>query len=402
MKKFTVLLLFITSVTSINAQRLTPDSVVSVPQQEKEWYKRLNLRGYAQIRYNRLFETNENLQCEQCDKSWGGDGGFFLRRLRLVLYGQVHERVYIYIQPDFSAVGSSGNQNIAQIRDIYFDLGLDSKNEFRFRIGQSKVPFGFENLQSSSNRLPLDRGDALNSAIANERDLGVFFYWAPSKIRKRFSYLVSAGLKGSGDYGVVGLGVFNGQAANKSEANDTPHTVARISYPFQIGNQIMEPGIQGYTGRAVVTTRSADVSGLPDFEYADRRAAATFVLYPQPFGLTAEYNIGTGPEYNPATNTIEQKRLRGGYIQASYYLRVGGHLIIPFFRYQAYDGGKKHEPDARSYTVRESEAGVEWQPIKNFELVMMYTMSERRYEDAVKFNNYQEGSLLRIQAQFNY
>src|SRR5690606_36024657 len=123
---------------------------------------------------------------------------------------------------------------------------------------------------------------------------------------------------------------------------------------------------------------------------------------PQPFGLTAEYNIGTGPEYNPATNTIEQKRLRGGYIQASYYLRVGGHLIIPFFRYQAYDGGKKHEPDARSYTVRESEAGVEWQPIKNFELVMMYTMSERRYEDAVKFNNYQEGSLLRIQAQFNY
>src|SRR5690606_21090065 len=134
MKKFTVLLLFITSVTSINAQRLTPDSVVSVPQQEKEWYKRLNLRGYTQIRYNRLFETNENLQCEQCDKSWGGDGGFFLRRLRLVLYGQVHERVYIYIQPDFSAVGSSGNQNIAQIRDIYFDLGLDSKNEFRFRI----------------------------------------------------------------------------------------------------------------------------------------------------------------------------------------------------------------------------------------------------------------------------
>jgi hypothetical protein len=70
------------------------------------------------------------------------------------------------------------------------------------RVGQSKVPFGFENLQSSQNRLTLDRNDALNSAVANERDLGAFFYWAPSKIRERFAMLVKDGYKGSGDYGV--------------------------------------------------------------------------------------------------------------------------------------------------------------------------------------------------------
>jgi hypothetical protein len=50
-------------------------------------------------------------------------------------------------------------------------LSFDAKKEYRVRIGQSKVPYGFENLQSSQNRLTLDRNDALNSAVVNERDL---------------------------------------------------------------------------------------------------------------------------------------------------------------------------------------------------------------------------------------
>jgi hypothetical protein len=89
-------------------------------------------------------------------------------------------------------------------------LSFDTK--FRLRVGQSKVPFGFENLQSSQNRLTLDRNDAL-SAVANERDLGAFFYWAPSKIRERFAMLVKDGYKGSGDYGVFAFGVYNGQTS---------------------------------------------------------------------------------------------------------------------------------------------------------------------------------------------
>jgi hypothetical protein len=404
MKLFGIFLLVIFGLV-VKGQDIKKDSVIADPPKPRtEWYKKISVRGYTQIRYNRLFETNENLECEQCDRSWGGNGGFFLRRIRIIFFGQVHERVYFYIQPDFASSPSSSTNNhtFAQIRDAYFDLGLDKKNEFRFRIGQSKVPFGFENLQSSQNRIPLDRNDGVNSAVANERDLGVFFYWAPSKIRERFSYLVSSGLKGSGDYGVFGFGIFNGQTANKSEANDKPHTVARISYPIQFGKQIIEPGIQAYTGSTIVTSRSAGVGGRDNFEYNDERVAGTFVLYPQPFGLTAEYNVGTGPEYNPLTNTIEQKSLKGGYVQASYFLKFGEQILIPFFRYHAYDGGKKHELDARSYYVREREIGVEWQPIKNFELVVMYTTSKRRFEDAIKNDNYQEGSLLRIQAQFNY
>ncbi|HEX2900722.1 MAG TPA: porin, partial [Bacteroidia bacterium] len=123
----------------------------------KKWFETFAIRGYVQARYNRLLETNPDLKCEQCDRSWGANGGFFLRRTRIILYGQIGSRVYYYIQPDFASAVSSSGQNFAQLRDAYFDIGLDRKNEFRFRIGQSKVPYGFENMQSSQNRLTLDR-----------------------------------------------------------------------------------------------------------------------------------------------------------------------------------------------------------------------------------------------------
>lgn len=381
------------------------DTVDSAPAPERktEWYERLNIRGYAQLRYNRLFESNPDLKCEQCDRSWGGSGGFFFRRIRLIFYGQVHERVYVYVQPDFASSPTSGALNFAQIRDAYFDVGLDQKNQFRLRIGQSKVPFGFENLQSSQNRLPLDRNDALNSAVANERDIGAFFYWAPTKIRERFSYLVSSGLKGSGDYGVFGLGIHNGQTANRNDANREPHIVSRISYPVLVGSkQIIEPGIQAYRGNVVITSVTPGVTGEDDFQYLDQRAAASLIVYPQPFGLTAEYNVGTGPEYNPQTNSIEQQDLEGGYVQASYMVSLQNQFIFPFARYQYYNGGKKHELDARSYNVKELELGVEWQPLKNLEVVAMYTISERRFEDGLLPNNLQEGNLLRLQVQANF
>lgn len=373
------------------------------PAPKKQWFESFSIRGYSQIRYNRLLETNSKLKNEQGDRSWGENGGFFIRRMRIIFSGQVNERVYFYVQPDFASSASSTGLHFGQLRDAYFDVGLDAKNEFRVRIGQSKVPFGFENMQSSQNRLPLDRNDALNSAVSNERDLGVFFYWAPANVRKLYASLVNDGLKGSGDYGVFGFGAFNGQTANRPEQNNEPHIVARLTYPFQIKNQIVEMGVQGYTGQYVLTDQlNAGVKVNTNKSYLDQRVAATFVLYPKPFGIQAEYNIGKGPEFNKATDSIEVRNLHGGYITASYKKDIGKQTIIPFSRYHYYHGGKKHETDARSYHVNELEVGVEWQPNKNFELVAMYTISERRFEDFKLQDNFQTGNLLRLQAQLNF
>ena len=82
--------------------------------------------------------------------------------------------------------------------------------------------------------------------------------------------------------------------------------------------------------------------------------------------------------------------------------KVKNHLIYPFFRMQYYSGGKKHETDARSYDVNEYEIGVEWQPIKYFELVAQYTISKRRFEDFKNQDNTQKGRLIRLQAQLNF
>ena len=370
----------------------------------KKWYDTFSIRGYSQIRYNRLLETNEDLNCEQCDKSWGKGGGFFMRRMRIIFYGQINKNVYFYVQPDFASSPSTDRLHFSQIRDAYFDIGVDDENEFRFRIGQSKVPYGFENMQSSQNRLPLDRNDALNSAVSNERDIGVFFYWAPKNKRKLFSSLVNDGLKGSGDYGIFAFGAYNGQTANNLELNNEPHLVSRITYPFEFKKQIIEASIQAFKGKYTIpkTNLSTGVKHITDLNYTDERVAATFVLYPKPLGILAEYTIGNGPEFNKVTDSIEVMPLKGGFITTNYFIKIQKQILIPFIRYQYFEGGKKHEKDARSYIVNDVEFGAEWQLNKNFELVVNYTMSNRRYEDFSKQDNLQVGNLLRIQAQVNF
>jgi hypothetical protein len=116
----------------------------------------------------------------------------------------------------------------------------------------------------------------------------------------------------------------------------------------------------------------------------------------------AEYNVGRGPEFDKFADSISTQALHGGFVTASYKMNFGEQTLIPFVRYQTYKGGKKHELDARSYRVEELEIGTEWQMGKHFELVVMYTMSSRRFEDFSKPNNYQRGNLLRIQAQMNF
>lgn len=401
MKKAILILTFVFQTLLGIAQK---DSLNNSKASLEGWYKKVNLRGYAQVRLNGLYQSNPNLSCEQCDRSWGTNNSFFFRRIRLIFFGQIHPRVYLYIQPDFASSASSTALHFAQIRDAYFDVSLDKKGEFRIRLGQSKIPFGFENMQSSQNRLPLDRADALNSALSNERDLGAIFYWAPFEKRKLFADLVSQGLKGSGDYGILGLGFYNGQTANRPELNSNKHFVARATWPFKVKSQIIEPSIQFYTGQYSFgnTFISPSTKLNTDNLYLDRRVAGTFVLYPKPFGILLEANYGRGPIFNAQTDSIEVKPLAGGFLTMSYKIDLKKQTIIPYTRLQYYSGGKKHETDARSHLVKEIEAGVEWQPNKNFELVTAFVYSDRATQDFVRRNYMESGFLLRIQAQVNF
>ncbi len=385
-------------------------TAISTKTDEKKWYDKMRFSGYAQFRYNRLLESNPNLRCDQCDRSWGENNSFSFRRARLIYQGQVHPRVFAYIQFDYASSirirsDKSENNHYLQVRDAYFDLGLDDKNEFRIRFGQSKVPYGFENMQSSSNRLPLDRSDALNSAVPNERDFGAFFMWAPEEIRKlQRDTLATNGNKGMGDYGVFTIGVYNGQTANKPELNNQVHAVAKLSYPFRIANQIIEPGVMAYSGRFVISPDniSSGVGITNDNEFDDERLAFGMMIQPKPLGILAEYTIGKGPEYNSTLDSIMNQNLKGEFVTISYRKEIKGQVFQPYLRIQNYDGGKKMERDARSYEVNEWEAGIEWIPVRNFELTAAFLQSKRQYSDKSTPNYNESGHLLRIQCQFNY
>ena len=144
------------------------------------------------------------------------------------------------------------------------------------------------------------------------------------------------------------------------------------------------------------------IKTFKDNHYLDERYAATLVLYPKPFGVFIEYNMGKGPQYDMAKDSVLLKDLKGGYVTLTYLIKLKKHILMPFVRGTIYEGGKKHELDARAYDVKELEGGVEWQPMKYFELTATWLYSEKWTSDKAKKDNFQIGNMLRLQAQVNF
>jgi hypothetical protein len=481
------------------AAHAAPAPVGVAVQAPKHWYDRISIRGYTQMRYNGILDSSSyNDTYAYGDRSVGPRQNFFLRRARLIFSGDISDHLYLYTQFDlasspsgtFSSSASNigyaapnfwgfynqqiGSYNLnagnfAQMRDAYADISIDDKKEFRFRVGQSKIPFGFTNLQSSQNRLTLDRPDALNTALKDERDLGIFFMYTPEHMRHLFRDLVKNNLKGTGDYGMFAFGAYNGQGANRVELNKGVHLVARLTYPYVFANgQVVEASVQGYTGRFVPATSGirpslgmgtnwagyipnqfpwanskgynspfATSSYLPfvngpgynnlynnfnvsnyndtavNFAAAcvngcnglkDERVAVSGVIYPQPFGVFAEWNVGQGPSLDPYQFTIKSSKLNGGYVLVTYKYEdkdFGLGTFFPYVQWQQYRGGAKTETNAPVDRVNELEAGIEWQPLPEIELTAAYAHMNRTNLALAPYRQWQ-GDLLRMQLQWNY
>ncbi|MBL8813104.1 MAG: porin [Planctomycetaceae bacterium] len=391
---------------------------------EKKWYDKYTIRGYAQFRLNQVFDNESPARPQHVgDSSVGDDQSFLIRRARLILSGDVSEHVSLYFQPDFASnvPGSSDSNQFAQIRDLYADVFLDDQKELRFRVGQSKIPYGWENLQSSSNRLPLDRNDGLNTAARNERDLGIFLYWTPKEVQDILKYVMDDGLKGSGNYGMFGVGVYNGQGGSFREQNDNMHAIARFTYPFWLNDcQLMEVSMQGYTGQYTVLSSPISPLGVgPAVRpqgtletngqegILDERLAWTLIYYPQPLGFQAEWNIGRGPALNDAQTRVTDSSITGGYAMMMYRQKLDKGELWPFARWNYYNGGYKTERNAPMSQIQEWDIGTEWQFSKSLELVAMYSITDRTNTTAQSAANtlsYEqfEGSMLRFQVQVNY
>ena len=401
------------------------DSLHPQDHKSKPWYEKMSLRGYSQIRFDRSIQWDR----EEADP-WmfsdrfinGNAENFGIRRARLIFSSDVSDHLFVYIQPEFagSTSPSSNSTYFAQLRDLYGDVYIDKTKVHRFRVGLSKVPYGWENMQSSQNRVPLDRAVSINTGVSpNERDLGVFYYFTPVAKQKLLKELVDGGLKGSGNYGILGFGVYDGQGGSQIELNQNVNVVARATWPVQFSNgQVVEASVQGYTGKYVVSGSQFYPNGGTDQitpagtggnkGLTDRRVAGSFIWYPQPIGLETEWNWGEGPGLNNLQTEVEVRSLWGGYVMPSYKFdtdRFG--IITPYGRYQYYKGGYRSLANAPYGTSTEWDMGVEWQILRELELTGEYAIVDGI--NGVTANkagqtSYRDwnGQIFRLQVQLNY
>lgn len=381
----------------------------------KAWYEKLRLRGYTQLRFNQIVSGDADAPAGASRLRTIGDGevrpdnNFSFRRIRLILQGDLNEHVSLYFQPDFAAAVS--NQSVGErregtvsLRDMYADVFPTGDKAFRIRLGQSKVPYGWENMQSSSNRLALDRTDAINSAAAGERDLGIVAYYTPPKVQKIWDRLTADGQKLFGNYGAFGVGAFNGQGLNRTEGNDGVMLVGLATWPFELDGlgldgQVFEIGGSVMHNRIRPEIRSG---GLSAASFKDERVNVHAILYPQPIGVQAEWNWGTGPEFVPSLGRIEERPLDGGYVQLMG--KIDKSPIGPFYpfaRWQYYRGGFKAAVNAPRLETEELELGFEFQLDPALEITTTYGFAKRKEADERRFGQ-AEGQILRVQAQWNY
>lgn len=398
--------------TPVTAAQL---AAAPAPAKPKAWYEKLRLRGYTQMRFNQIVSGDADAPAGISRLRTIGDGdvrpgnNFSFRRMRLVLQGDVSDHVSLYFQPDFAAAVSNQSagerrEGTVSLRDMYADIHPTGDKSLRIRLGQSKVPYGWENLQSSSNRLALDRTDAINSAASGERDLGIVAYYTPARVQAIWDRLEDDGQKLFGNYGAFGFGAFNGQGLNRTEGNDGVMLVGLATWPFELDGlgldgQVFEIGGSVMHNRIRPEVRTG---GLSAASFKDERVNVHAILYPQPFGVQAEWNWGTGPEFVPATGRIEERPLNGGYVQ------VMGKIdesplgpIYPFARWQYYRGGFKAAINAPRLETEELELGLEMQLDKALEITATYGFAKRKEADERRTGQ-AEGQILRIQAQWNY
>lgn len=368
-------------------QRQSERSVVAEFTGSPRWYERLTMYGYGMMRYNNT--SNGKLRtfhdASVGDASNGAQPGFFFRRIRWVVTGQISDHVSVFIQPDLAS-NISGNTHALSMRDAFGDWNFDKEKEYRLRAGLQRVPCSFDNWQASRVRMAIDRADATNSCAQSERDLGLSFMWTPKIAQARYKQMLDY-MYGPGDYGVFHIAVWNGQGLNQSETNADKHVGARLSWPWELpGGYLMETGMNASRGQfkvnagtaaAGTTLYSTLAPGNRSGNYLDERANVYIYFPPQPFGFIAEYTTGRGPQRG-ADGVIRERALYGGYVQGHYqwkYSDVG--LANAYVRWQEYHGGVKNTTGAPDGRMKEVETGIAWQPDPQWEFTVAYSFTER-------------------------
>ena len=168
----------------------------------EEDQKKHRIDGYIQLRYS---------DDEAIDRS-----EFLVRRARINLRGPVSERVSYRLELQLDATEEGkGPTSKTQVRTAYVDYRL---NQGLLRVGQAKVPWGYELGESSADLWAGERAFFLDRLFPNQRDIGV--QWSYQANAKAPTY---------------DLGLFNGTGINASDNNKDKNPMGRVTFPVSRG-----------------------------------------------------------------------------------------------------------------------------------------------------------------------
>jgi len=159
--------------------------------------ERVKFSGYVQSQF-----TSDEAASPETD--------FRVRRARLKIEAPVTDLAGLTLQIDATKK--------VELKDAYVDLGR-KQDLWRFRMGQSKIPFMYEVLESSSRRLSPERTALARTLFDGERDIGAWVH---------FKNALGDGVPGT----TLDIGAMSGNGPNASDNNNTKDLVARLRFPI--------------------------------------------------------------------------------------------------------------------------------------------------------------------------
>jgi hypothetical protein len=270
-------------------------------------------------------------------------------------------KVDAHVSPHASLVLQLDAAREIQLRDAYADLGM---GRLKLRLGQFKVPFSAQVLESSTTRLAPERVLINTRSVPGERERGALL---ELRLGKDASPILQ-------------LGAFNGRGANQTENNTDKDYLAAFHFSAKpvsarlayLNGKYKNPAPPAGSGRTLAKSRlSADVQ----FDLA-------------PIGVQAQYALGEG-DFPAAAGAVSATDVQGGFAQ--FWFRKNGSPLTLFAGYQKYDP----DIDARKNTIHGPHVGIVYDGNK----MVRYTLAGERLDDRRTSG---KRNILTLRAQVKY
>lgn len=265
-------------------------------------------RGNFSVRYKTLIQ----FQFSAIDQDNNTDTDFFFRRFRLKFNGHIFKRWLTYriqLSRDNVKLGQNNNNSGVEFKDFYIDAVYSTK--IFPRIGQFKVPFNREQLNSGASLLLVERSN-VNTEFSLGRKIGGGLY---GLLGKHLAY---------------GIAVFTAPATD-----DTADASSLDSETFAARIQLNFGGTLEYANGGFPT--GGDYALIPDLTKVPIFVSGTAIAYLP--ALTIKENEGE-------SGALIERFIELGISKGNVFLVTGDAAYkLPMFNFEAAYLGRWIEPD---------------------------------------------------------